>query len=89
MRRVVINVPEDLLEALDKWRMESAAVISRSELFRKAVEKYLDDERKRELEEKSRRGYLQFPETEGELGWLMAAQATASDIEPWTSASDQ
>ena len=47
--------PEDLLEALDKWRMESAAVISRSELFRKAVEKYLDDERKRELEEKSRR----------------------------------
>ena len=83
MKRVVVSLPEDVLKALDKMRMERPDVISRSEILRRAVKKFLRDERERELEEQCRQGYLRYPETEEDGAWLLAATATVQDVDPW------
>ena len=72
MRTISITIDEALLGRLD--RAAEAARRTRSELFRLALEEWLDDRRRRQLVAEDRAGYEAHPVRPGEFGGLIAAQ---------------
>lgn len=81
MAKIAISLPDKTLEEIEKERL--AAGESRSQFFRRAVEAYFQNKRKKEDIERYIRGYQQFPETEEELTWVEAASLGVLAEYPW------
>ena len=73
MKTISISIDEPLLSDLD--RAARKADKTRSELFRLALQEWLDDRRRRELVAEDRAGYHTHPVRPGEFEGLIAAQA--------------
>jgi len=58
LRRIMISVPQNLLQEVDT--AVSSAKGSRSEFIRAALRVYLDERRKIEIRERLRRGYIEM-----------------------------
>lgn len=80
--RITINLPEDLLDEVDRRRNDTET--SRSQFFREAIEERL----RRELEDEASRhyveGYLRHPETVEEVEAARQGAAATLAGEPWT-----
>ncbi len=72
MRTISITIDEPLLGRLD--RAAEAARRTRSELFRLALQEWLDDRRRRQLVAEDRAGYEAHPVRPDEFGGLIGAQ---------------
>lgn len=79
--KIAISLPEAVLEAVEKERLQSGE--SRSEFFRRAVKILLHREQAREAIEQYIRSYREQPETEEELGWLEEASRGVLAEYPW------
>lgn len=79
--KVGISLPRDLLTTVDRERR--ARRQTRSEFFRRAVEEFLRREREREDDERYARAYLEQPETDEDMAWVVAAGAAAFADNPW------
>lgn len=80
-RKVAISLPDDTLRAVEEKRL--ALGESRSEFFRRAVEKLLKDERENTSIKDYLCAYRDMPESAGEIE---AAQRLGSAVlagEPW------
>ena len=84
--KIAISLREDLLEDVERERRASGE--TRSEFFRRAVEALLRREREREAIEQYIQGYLQYPETQAELGWLETASQEVLAEYPWDEARE-
>ena len=73
IKTISIAIDEPLLSDLD--RAARKADKTRSELFRLALQEWLDDQRRRELAAHDRAGYHTHPVRPGEFEGLIAAQA--------------
>lgn len=79
--KVAISLPAHVLQAVEKKRTASGE--SRSEFFRRAVEKLLKQEQECAAIEKYIRGYREVPESTEEIE---SADRLASEVlaeEPW------
>ncbi|MFC2022953.1 ribbon-helix-helix protein, CopG family [Chloroflexota bacterium] len=79
--KIAISLPEEVLTAVERERQESGE--SRSQIFRRAVDLLLRQQKEREMSEQYVRAYQQLPETKEEV---IAARRAASTIlaeEPW------
>ncbi len=83
MAKIAISLPDEVLEAVEKERLGHSKVLSRSEFIKRAVQQYLRTESEKSLEEQYVRGYLDYPETTKESGWLDAAAAEVFANNPW------
>ena len=72
--RLTVSLPVSLVEALDRLL---ARQTSRSAAVREAVQRAVDDARRREAVERFVRGYEALPQSEEEFGW---ADLVAVDI---------
>ena len=81
MAKIAISLPDPVFQAVEATRL--AMGMSRSEFFRTAAEEYLRRERDRELEKEYVRGYLEHPETPGEMAWAETVGLEALANEPW------
>ncbi len=89
MAKIAISLPDEVLDAVEKERSESG--ISRSEYFRRTMEEHF----RRMVEERLRRekekvdaaryiqGYLEDPETPGEMASAQGTPHYAFDDESW------
>ncbi len=87
MAKIAISLPDKTLEEIEKERL--AAGESRSEFFRRAVNEYFQNKRKREDIERYTRGYLEHPETEEAAVWNSAVLEPAWAENPWEDGSLQ
>ena len=79
--KIAISLPEEVLTAVEEERQKSGE--SRSQIFRRAVNLLLRQQKERKLSEQYIHAYQQLPETEEEVD---AARRAASSIlaeEPW------
>ena len=79
--KIAISLPEEVLTAVERERQESGE--SRSQIFRRAVDLLLRQQKEREMSEQYVSAYQQLPETKEEV---IAARRAASTIlaeEPW------
>ena len=81
MAKIAISLPDDVLDAVEKERMECG--ISRSEYFRRAVEEHLRRENEKEDVARYIRGYLDDPETPEELESARTLTHYAFDDDSW------
>ena len=81
MRTISITIDEPLLEAPGS-RGEGASSRTRSELFRLALQEWLDGQRRRQLVARDRAGYEAHPVRADEFEGLIAAQAVAMRERP-------
>ena len=82
MAKIVITLPDEVLDAIEKKRMTSG--VSRSEYFRQTVEEHLRREKEEEDVARYIQGYLEDPETPEEFEWVLAATHLAFDYdESW------
>ena len=79
--KVAISLPERVLEAIEKERKASGE--SRSEFFRRAVERLLKEEREAGEIEKYVKGYKAMPESANEVKAIHQAGASVLVEEPW------
>lgn len=57
-RRIVISLPSSLLEEVDGLAMTERR--NRSDLFREAMEVYIEGRRRRDLRDRLKKGYLEM-----------------------------
>lgn len=57
-RRIVISLPSSLVEEVDG--LATTERRNRSELFREAMEVYIEDKKKRDLRDQLKKGYLEM-----------------------------
>jgi metal-responsive CopG/Arc/MetJ family transcriptional regulator len=79
--QTLVQLTDDLLARLDERAVREKR--SRSTLIREAVEEYLADELKSEIDRRIVEGYRRQPQTSDEDAW---AEASARDVvreEPW------
>jgi metal-responsive CopG/Arc/MetJ family transcriptional regulator len=79
--KVAISLPERVLEAIEKERKASGE--SRSEFFRRAVERLLKEEREAGEIEKYIQGYTAIPESANEVKAIHQDGASVLAEEPW------
>lgn len=79
--KIAISVPEEVLAAAERERRARGE--GRSEFFRHAVEALLRQQREREAAERYVRGYLEQPETEGDIATAEQSGTAALAHEPW------
>ena len=79
--KITLSLPRELL--LDVERERQASGETRSEFFRRAVGELPRREGDRETIEQYIQGYLKYPETPGELGWLETASQEVLAEYPW------
>jgi metal-responsive CopG/Arc/MetJ family transcriptional regulator len=79
--KIAISLPEEVLAAVERERQESGE--SRSQIFRRAVDLLLRQQREREMSEKYMRAYQQIPETKEEVTAARRAASTILAEEPW------
>ena len=81
MVKIAISLPEETLQAVEKERLASG--LSRSEFFRRVVEKHLRRVKERKDAERYVQGYLKYPETKEEITLAEATLHYAFDDESW------
>ncbi len=81
MAKIAISLPDEVLEAVEKERLAKGE--SRSQFFRRAAEEQLRRQRDREDIEQYIRGYLENPETEGEIALAESTLGYAFDDDSW------
>ena len=86
MKTVSITIDESLLGHLD--RAARRIDKTRSELFRLALQEWLDGQRRRQMAAKDRAGYEAHPVRPDEFEGLIAAQAVALRERPDTDEGD-
>ncbi len=79
--KVAISLPEQVLKAVEKERKASGE--SRSEFFRRAVEKLLKQEQESRSIEKYVRSYRDIPESAEEVEAVHTTGAAILAREPW------
>ncbi|MFC1934330.1 ribbon-helix-helix protein, CopG family [Chloroflexota bacterium] len=79
--KIAISLPEEVLTAVEKEREESGE--SRSQIFRRAVELLLRQEKEREMSEQYVQAYQKTPETMEEVTAARSAASTILAEEPW------
>jgi metal-responsive CopG/Arc/MetJ family transcriptional regulator len=79
--KVAISLPERILKAIEKER--KARGESRSEFFRRAVEKLLKQEQESKEMERYIRGYCTIPEPAEEVEAVHRAGVVVLAKEPW------
>ena len=79
--KIAISLPEEVLDGVDRERI--ARGMSRSEFFRHAIGVFLHNEQEKKAVEEYIRGYLEDPETDGELGWVESASHEVLADYPW------
>ena len=86
MKTISITIDEPLLGHLD--RAARRIDKTRSELFRLALQEWLDGQRRRQMAAKDRAGYEAHPVRPDEFEGLIAAQAVALRERPDTDEGD-
>jgi metal-responsive CopG/Arc/MetJ family transcriptional regulator len=79
--KIAISLPEHVLEAIEKERIARGE--SRSEFFRRAVERLLREEQESKKVEKYIQGYSAVPESAEEVETVHLAGVTVLAEEPW------
>ena len=79
--KIAISLPEEVLTAVERERQESGE--SRSQIFRRAVELLLRQQKEKEMNEQYIRAYQQLPETKEEVTAARRAASTILAEEPW------
>ena len=79
--KIAISLPEEMLTAVERQREGSGE--SRSQIFRRAVELLLQQQREREMSEQYIHAYQQTPETSEEVAAARHAASTILAEEPW------
>lgn len=79
--KVAISLPEHVLKAVERER--KARGESRSEFFRRAVEKFLKQEQESKAIEKYTQGYCDMPESADEVEAIHRTGAAVLAQEPW------
>lgn len=79
--KIAISLPEEMLAAVERQREGSGE--NRSQIFRRAVELLLQQQREREMSEQYIRAYQQAPETQEEVAAARRAASTILAEEPW------
>jgi metal-responsive CopG/Arc/MetJ family transcriptional regulator len=79
--KVAISLPEHILKAVEKERKVKGE--SRSEFFRRAVEKLLKQEQESKSIEKYVQGYRAMPESTEEVKAVHEAGSAVLAEEPW------
>ena len=79
--KVAISLPEDVLEAVEAER--KARGENRSQFFRRAIERFLKQERDSSAVEDYVRGYREVPESPEEVEAVHRAGIAVLAEEPW------
>lgn len=79
--RVAISLPEDVLEAVEMERQAKGE--SRSQFFRRAIERLLKQERESLVVEEYVRGYQEMPESVEEVEAAHGVGSAVLAEEPW------
>jgi metal-responsive CopG/Arc/MetJ family transcriptional regulator len=79
--QTLVQLTDDLLARLDERAAREKR--SRSILIREAVEEYLADELKAEIDRRIVEGYRRQPQTSEEDAWAEASAREAVREEPW------
>ena len=79
--KIAISLPEEVLIAVEKERQMSGE--SRSQIFRRAVDLLLHQQKERKLSEQYIRAYRQLPDTEEEIDAARRATSSILAKEPW------
>ena len=79
--KIAISLPEEVLTAVERERQESGE--SRSQIFRRAVDLLLRQQKEREMSEMYIRAYQQLPETKEEIAAARHSARTILTEEPW------
>ena len=79
--KVAISLPEEVLTAVEMERRTTGE--TRSEYFRRAVERRLSQERESSAIRAYLRGYRQFPESAGEIEAAQRMGCAVLASEPW------
>jgi len=79
--KVAISLPEDILKAVEKER--TARGESRSEFFRRAIERLLKQERESSAVREYVRGYREVPESAEEVEAAHRIGSAVLAEEPW------
>ena len=79
--KVAISLPEDVLEAVETERKAKGE--SRSEFFRRAIERLLKQERESSAVKDYVRGYQEVPESAEEVEAVHRAGIAVLAEEPW------
>lgn len=79
--KIAISLPEEVLTAVEREREGSGE--SRSQIFRRAVELLLRQQKEKKMSEQYIRAYQQIPETNEEVAAARHAATTILAEEPW------
>ena len=79
--KVAISLPEEVLAAVEKERQVRGE--TRSEFFRHAVERRINEERELSAIREYRRGYQEFPESPGEIEAVHILGSAVLASESW------
>ena len=79
--KVAISLPEDVLEAVEMERQAKGE--SRSQFFRRAIERLLKQERESSAVKEYVRGYQEMPESAEEVEAAHRVGSTVLAEEPW------
>jgi len=79
--KVAISLPEDVLEAVETERKAKGE--SRSEFFRRAIERLLKQERESSAVKDYVRGYQEVPESADEVEGIHRVGIAVLAEEPW------
>jgi Arc/MetJ-type ribon-helix-helix transcriptional regulator len=80
--QLVTRIDDRLLAAIDDL-VERGVVANRSEAVRRALEGFLDAERRASIAARIVQGYRRRPQTEDEVGWADEATVRMIAEEPW------
>ncbi|MCU0500861.1 MAG: ribbon-helix-helix protein, CopG family [Anaerolineae bacterium] len=83
MQRVMITIPPSLLQQIETMMTKTNS--SRSQLIREALEQYLENQRRQELRELLKEGYLYRAEESQRLAqeFFIAEQEAWDQNAPW------
>ena len=83
MRRIIVTMPPDLLQQVEE--MAAKLNFNRSQFIRRAVEEFLEEQRRRELRELLKEGYLYRAQESLEMAeeFYVAEQEAWDQYVPW------
>jgi Arc/MetJ-type ribon-helix-helix transcriptional regulator len=82
MAQLVTRIDQGLADAVDAL-VEDGVVASRSEAVRMALERWVDEHRRRNVGARIAEGYRNLPQSEAEVGWADEATIRMIADEPW------
>ena len=83
MRRIIVTMPPDLVQQVEE--MASRLDFNRSQFIRRAVEAFMEEQRRRELRELLKEGYLYRAQESLEMAqeFYVAEQEAWDQYAPW------